>query len=257
MKLLLHACCGPCSLEPARILRAAGHDLTFYYANSNIAPAGEYAHRLGTLRTWADGEGLPVLEGPYTPDAWEAAVGRVGEAALEAAGGDVLRCATEAPLREARCRACYRLRFEEAARVAVERGFDAVGTTLSVSPYQFTDIIREELERAAERAGVGALFEDYRPFYDEATRRSRAMGLNRQNFCGCRFSEAEAAAERAERKAQRTAAREVEAAANAAEREAAAAAQAARKAERAAYNAKQARKRAALKALREQERDIA
>ena len=179
MKLLLHACCGPCSLEPTRILRAAGHDLTLYYANSNIAPAEEYAHRLGTLRTWAGGEGLPVVEGPYDPAAWEATAGRVGEAALAAADGDVLRTATHPALREARCRACYRLRFEEAARVASERRFDAVGTTLSVSPYQFTEVIREELERAAAAAGVRALFEDYRPFYDEATRRSRATGMYR------------------------------------------------------------------------------
>ena len=235
MKLLLHACCGPCSLEPTRILRAAGHDLTLYYANSNIAPAEEYAHRRDTLRTWAGGEGLPVVEGPYDPAAWEATAGRVGEAALAAADGDVLRVATHPALREARCRACYRLRFEEAARVASERRFDAVGTTLSVSPYQFTEVIREELERAAAAAGVRALFEDYRPFYDEATRRSRATGMYRQNFCGCRFSEAEAAAHADERAAQE-------------------AARAAKRAERAAYAEKQARKRAALRALREQRR---
>ncbi|WP_417333356.1 epoxyqueuosine reductase QueH [Gordonibacter urolithinfaciens] len=254
MKLLLHACCGPCSLEPARILRAAGHDLAIYYANSNIAPASEYARRLDTLRAWAGGEGLPVVEGPYAPDAWEATAGRVGEAALAAAGGDVLQVAAEPALREARCRACYRLRFEEAARAAAERGFDAVGTTLSVSPYQFTDVIREELERAAAGAGVRALFEDYRPFYDEATRRSRAAGMYRQNFCGCRFSEAEAAAERAERKRARAAEREAEAAAHADERAAQEAARAAKRAERAAYAEKQARKRAALRALREQGR---
>ncbi len=255
MKLLLHACCGPCSLEPTRILRAAGHDLTIAYLNSNIAPAAEYGRRLDTLRAWAAGERVPVIEGAWEPGAWEAAAGRVGEAALAAAGGDVLRCATEAPLREPRCRACYRLRFEEAARLAAERGFDAVGTTLSVSPYQFTDVIREELERAAAHAGVGALFEDYRPFYDEATRRSREAGMYRQNFCGCRFSEAEAAAERAERKRQRAAAREAEAAAHAQERAAEEAARAAKKAERQAYADKQAKKRAALKALREQQRE--
>lgn len=252
MKLLLHACCGPCSLEPTRILRAAGHDLTIYYANSNIAPAEEYARRLGTLAAWADGEGLPVVEGSYEPGAWEATAGRIGEAALAAAGGDVLRTAAEPALREARCRACYRLRFEGAARAAAERGFDAVGTTLSVSPYQFTEVIREELERAAAAAGVRALFEDYRPFYDEATRRSREAGMYRQNFCGCRFSEAEAAAERAERKRLRAAEREAEAAAHAEERAAEAAARAARKAERQAYTEKQAMKRTALRALREQ-----
>ena len=178
MKLLLHACCGPCSLEPTRILRAAGHDLTLYYANSNIAPAEEYAHRLGTLRTWAGGEGLPVVEGPYDPAAWEATAGRVGEAALAAADGDVLRVATHPALREARCRACYRLRFEEAARVCLAsarfdcRGHHALGKPLPVHP----QVIREELERASgrRRACKRAASQDYRPFYDEATRRSRA-----------------------------------------------------------------------------------
>ena len=199
MKLLLHACCGPCSLEPVRLLRAAGHDLTIAYMNSNIAPADEYARRLATLRAWAADVSAPVVEGAYDPA--------------------------------------------------------ALGTTLSVSPYQYTDVIREELERAAAAASVRPLFEDYRPFYDEATHRSRELGMYRQNYCGCRFSDAEAAAERAERKAQRAAAREAEASARAEERAEAEAARAAKRAERAAYDAKQARKRAVLKALREQERD--
>lgn len=66
MKLLLHACCGPCSLEPVRLLQAAGHDIAIYYANSNIAPREEYAHRLATLEDWAKSEGIPVIEGPTT-----------------------------------------------------------------------------------------------------------------------------------------------------------------------------------------------
>ena len=65
-----------------------------------------------------------------------------------------------------------------------------------MSPYQYTRIIREELERACAREGIKACFADYRPFYDEATRRSREGGMYRQNYCGCRFSDAEAAAER-------------------------------------------------------------
>ena len=243
MRLLLHACCGPCSLEPTRLLRAAGHDLTILYANSNIAPAEEYAHRLATLRAWAEDERLPVVEGAYDPERWEAGPGRIGETQ-----GDPVR-------REARCRACYRLRLEEAATYASQAGFDGVGTTLSVSPYQYTDVIRDEaLERAAAQAGVAAVFEDFRPFYDQATRRSRALGMYRQNYCGCRFSDAEAAAERAERKAARAAARAANAAARAKERTASEAAQAARRAERQAYAEKQAKKRAVLKALREQER---
>lgn len=239
MRLLLHACCGPCSLEPTRLLRAAGHDIVLYYANSNIAPEEEYAHRLATLRAWAQGEGLPVREGAFEPERWEAGPGRIGEAQDDPAR------------RKARCRACYRLRLEEAAAYAAQAGFDGVGTTLSVSPYQYTDVIREELERAAAQAGVNAVFEDFRPFYDEATRRSRALGMYRQNYCGCSLSGLEAAAERAARKAERKAERAAELAARAHERAAQEAARQERKAERAAYDAKQARKRAVLKALRE------
>ena len=155
--------------------------------------------------------------------------------------------------REARCRACYRLRFEEAAHYAREHGFAALGTTLSVSPYQYTRIIREELERACAREGIKACFADYRPFYDEATRRSREGGMYRQNYCGCRFSDAEAAAEREERRAARRAAREAELAAHADKRAAAEAERARTRAEKQAYADKQAKKRAILKALREQQ----
>lgn len=272
MKLLLHACCGPCSLEPTRLLKAAGHDITIYYANSNIHPAEEYEHRLATLRAWAADAGFEVLEGPYDPATWEACAGRIGDAAIaeveraraEAGAQGEGECAGEgtAPRaaalsvdparREARCRACYRLRLEETARVAAERGFEGIGTTLSVSPYQYTQVIREEVERAAAQAGVAPVFEDFRPYYDEATRESRELGMYRQNFCGCRISDLEAAAERAERKEQRAAAKAAERAAHADERAAEEAARAAHKAERAAYDKKQARKRAILKALREQ-----
>ncbi len=278
MKMLLHACCGPCSLEPSRILREEGHDITIFYANSNIAPDGEYARRLDTLRSWAEPAGIAVSEGVCDRGAWQRTAGRIGERALEEARqrlaaeaksdelhgfgrfgeltlDEAAALAVDPEKRAARCRVCYRLRLEEAARRAAEEGFEALSTTLAVSPYQYTDIIREELERAAAQAGVAAVFEDFRPFYPEATRRSRELGMYRQNYCGCSISDLEAAAERAERKAERRAQHDAERAAHADERAAAEAERAARKADRAAYDAKQARKRAILKALREQQKE--
>ena len=160
--------------------------------------------------------------------------------------------AVDPALRETRCRLCYRARLEAAAAYAAENGFTAIGTTLSVSPYQYTEVIREEVERAAAKAGLAPCFEDYRPFYDEATRRSRARGMYRQNNCGCRISDLEAQAERAQRKARRARAKAAEAEAHAEERAAAEAERQAKRAERRAYNEKQARKRAILKAMREQ-----
>lgn len=256
MKLLLHACCGPCSLEPVRILRAAGHRLSIYYTNSNIAPDEEYVRRLTTLRAWADDEQVAVIEGIRAPESWELTAGRIGDAALATVdkNEEFPALAIDPSQREARCRACYRLRFEETALAAVAQGYDGIGTTLSVSPYQYTEIIHDELSRAAARFGTSAVFEDFRPYYDEATRRSRNLGMYRQNYCGCRFSAAEAAAEREMRKRERAAEREAKRASHAAEREAEKASRAAKKAERAAYDAKQAKKRAVLKALREQDR---
>ena len=236
-EILLHACCGPCSLEPVRTLRERGIEPHIYYANSNIAPTEEYEHRRQVIRDFAESEDLELTEGAYDPAAWEATAGRVGEA-LRKAGEDDHR---------ARCRACYRLRFEEAAAYAKEHGYEALGSTLSVSPYQFQDIIEEELERACKAHGIACAFEDYSPLYPEATRRSKELGMYRQNFCGCRFSEEEAAAEREERAAAREAKRQERAAVQAAREEK----QQARRQERAAYDAKQARKRAILRELRQ------
>ena len=73
-------------MEPVRVLRSEGVEPVVFYANSNIHPADEYAHRLDTLRAWAAEEGLEVVEGVYDPEAWEATAGRVGGAAGPASG---------------------------------------------------------------------------------------------------------------------------------------------------------------------------
>lgn len=248
-------------MEPVRLLRERGIEPRIYYVNPNIHPDEEYAHRLSTIRAWTQTEGIAFVEGPRDVEAWEGTAGRIGDAARTRFGvvsgpnphevGSNAGGAEAASAREARCRACYRLRFEESARYAAQNGFDALGTTLSVSPYQYTEIIREELERACAHAGIRAFFEDYRPYYDQATRRSREAGMYRQNFCGCRFSDEEAAVERAERKRERDEARARHAAATAQKRAAEEEQRAITRAEKQAYAAKQARKKAVRKALRE------
>lgn len=185
MRLMLHACCGPCSLEPTRIFTEEGVEFALDYCNSNIFPPEEYQHRLQTLADYvAEPLDATLIEEPYDPQEWEEKVAPFG---LD---------------REKRCRACYRLRLEKAAARAAAEGYDALATTLTISPYQYTDIIFEELERAASAQGIKAVCRDFRACYPEATRRSRELGMYRQNYCGCRFSIAEAKAERDQRKAE-------------------------------------------------------
>jgi predicted adenine nucleotide alpha hydrolase (AANH) superfamily ATPase len=182
MRVMLHACCGPCLLEPFDALEAE-HAVRVLYANPNIHPREEYERRRDTLLAYASARGIEVDEAPYEPRAWDEAV-----RGLEDRPGE-------------RCRACFRLRIGLAAVRAAELGYDAVATTLTVSPYQDPGAIREAGEAACAAAGVSFLVTDFRDRYSEATRRSRELGMYRQNYCGCRYSEGEAEEQRAARKA--------------------------------------------------------
>ena len=188
--LLLHACCGPCSLEPLRLLREEGFEPTICWTNPNIAPMAEHDLRLRTLEAWArDVAHVDVIVAADDRDAWERCVAPHGMD------------------REARCRACYALRLAEACRVAEEHGFAHVSTTLAVSPYQLFETCSDVLVKLTGTHGLVPVVRDFRPNYPEATRRSRELGMYRQNYCGCRFSAAEAALERQHARDERKAAK--------------------------------------------------
>jgi predicted adenine nucleotide alpha hydrolase (AANH) superfamily ATPase len=191
----LHACCGPCSLEPLRLLREEGFDPVICWTNPNIQPLEEHDLRLRTLMSWArDVAQAEVIVAGDDRNAWERGVAP--------AGFDRTR----------RCRACYALRLAESCRVARERGFGHVSTTLAVSPYQLFDDCTELLVSLADAHGLTPVVRDFRPWYPQATKEARELGLYRQNYCGCRFSAAEATMERHEardaRKAKRRATKE-------------------------------------------------
>ena len=190
MRLLLHACCGPCLIEPLEQFSKTVDELAIVYSNSNIHPAEEYERRKETLCTYAKSVGATVVELDYDPAAWLDAVGPLAREGAE------------------RCRACYRLRLGEAATYAADNDYDALATTLTISPYQNPDAIREEGQAAASRAGIEWVDRDFRDSYGDATRRSRELGMYRQNYCGCLFSEAEADEARAARRAERAAAKD-------------------------------------------------
>lgn len=190
-RLLLHACCAPCSLEPVRLLGDEGFEPTICWTNPNIQPVAEHDRRLAELRRWCADTGLPLVEAGCDRARWERGVASIGACA-----------------RERRCRACYALRLAEACHMARAEGFTHVATTLAVSPYQLFDTCNDVLERLAAAHGLTPVIRDFRPWYGEATRRSRELGMYRQNYCGCRFSAAEAALDRARLRDERKAAKE-------------------------------------------------
>ncbi len=175
MRVLLHACCGPCLLEPFDAL-VRDHDVEIAFANPNIHPAKEYERRRDTLRGYAAAAGIPVREIAYDPASWAEAVAGVEEDPAS------------------RCRRCFALRLRMTAESAAVEGFDAIATTLTVSPYQDLEAIRDAGEAVARDAELVYVHHDFTARYPEATRRSREIGMYRQNYCGCVYSYAEARA---------------------------------------------------------------
>jgi predicted adenine nucleotide alpha hydrolase (AANH) superfamily ATPase len=191
--LLLHCCCAPCANQPIDLLLNEGWRPSLYFGNSNIQPEAEHQMRLEAMLGYAEGLGLPLYQEPYRRGDWYQAIGNDG--GVFALTGDD---ADQEMLgrRRQRCRLCYRFRFAGLAAAAAELGQGAIASTLAISPYQFSDILADELQEAAAAHGLEALFVDWRPYYRQGQAAAARLGLYRQRYCGCEFSRQEALAER-------------------------------------------------------------
>ena len=199
-KLLLHSCCAPCSLIPLESYVREQWQLSLYFYNPNIQPEEEYLRRLETLRVFLAAQDVSLEQGTYDYDAWEEQVGVWGGPYPLIKDSDDFVQTVQA--KKKRCRACYDLRFKEAAAYAAAQGFGYLSTTLTISPYQFAEELQGSLASCAAEQGLLALNTDWRDSYRESLQRSRNLGLYRQNYCGCRYSKEEALIERRQERAQ-------------------------------------------------------
>jgi predicted adenine nucleotide alpha hydrolase (AANH) superfamily ATPase len=169
MRLLLHVCCGPCAAGAMPFWQPRVREIVGFFFNPNIHPLLEYRRRLTGAREL--GAALDVkmaVDEVYDPQSWFSAV------------------ATGEP---GRCGRCISLRLDRAAREALEQGCDCFSTTLTISPWQDHEAIRESGSAAARTHGVEFLYEDLRPHYRESRRRTKELGIYRQQYCGCLISE--------------------------------------------------------------------
>ena len=181
-KLLLHACCAPCSSYCMEFLRNF-FDVTVFFYNPNITEEAEYQKRVLEEKRLIgeynklEGRKIEIMEGDYKPsDFFEAVKGF--EDCRE--GGE-------------RCRKCFELRLSETARVAKDNGFDFFTTTLTISPLKNADVLNEVGEAAGKAAGIAFLPSDFKKKegYKRSIELSKEYGLYRQDYCGCSFSKAQ------------------------------------------------------------------
>ena len=174
MKILLHACCAPCLVYPLDDLRSEGHEVTAVFFNPNIHPYTEYLRRLDAFTVYTRENNVRVLDisSPEGMEDWLKAVA----------------------FREAqRCRVCFDFRLDAIARLARARGFDAFSTTLLYSRFQKHELLQAIGEAAAEKHNIPFIYRDWRTGWNEGVKRYRKLGLYRQKYCGCIYSEKERA----------------------------------------------------------------
>ncbi len=176
-RLLLHACCAPCSSYVLEYL-AQYFDITLFFYNPNISPAEEYSFRAEELERLVGEMPLPssvkIIQGRYEPSEFYAMAKGLEELAEGAE----------------RCKRCYRLRLHETAAVAKEHGFDYFCTTLSISPYKNAEWLNSIGIEEGEAVGVTWLLSDFKKKngYKRSCELSEIYKLYRQNYCGCEFS---------------------------------------------------------------------
>ena len=171
MKLLLHICCGPCSLYVIDALRSEtdivpeGTPITGYFYNPNIHPYDELVKRSVYAGIAAAHKNIPLITRlDYEPAHW---ITYKGE-------------------KSARCRNCYRVRFEESVRFAAKHGYTHFTSTLFVSPYQDQELMAEEARKACRKYGITFLEGiDFTKGYHDGRMQAKELGLYRQKYCGC------------------------------------------------------------------------
>ena len=171
MKLLLHIRCAPCAIVPVAELRSEGAAVTGFFYRHNIHPFTECRQRQEALSAYSGRIGLEVI--------WQT-------------GYDLEGFIRSVVYREEeRCLICYRLRLQATAVLAREGNFDAFSTTLLYSRYQKHDRLREIGESVGRTLGVAFHYRDFRPGWRQGIEESRRLGLYRQKYCGCIYSEKE------------------------------------------------------------------
>ncbi len=176
-RLLLHACCAPCS--SAVLERLADHfKITIFYYNPNITDDVEYHKRVDELKRFVGmikpKYKVSILEGRYNPEEFfEIAKGLESE-----------------PERGKRCYKCYNLRLEETAKVASTLNYPYFCTTLTLSPHKNSNWINEigaDLDNKYESC---YLYSDFKKKegYKRSIELSKEYDLYRQDYCGCIYS---------------------------------------------------------------------
>ena len=175
--LLIHICCGVCSVYPLEYLRQYFR-ITVFFSNSNIFPYEEYQKRLDALKQYLqhlNDDSITLIEDHYDNEDYTKVISRYRD---EPEGGK-------------RCRLCYELRMRQTFDYAQKHHYDYCTTVMSISNRKNADWINEIGEKLQkEYPGVTYLYADFKKG-DGITKNdamNRKLDLYHQDYCGCIYS---------------------------------------------------------------------
>lgn len=172
-RLLLHACCAPCSSACLEKLKDY-FDITVFFYNPNIEDVEYFKRKAELARFIAETGWANMVDCDHDTSAYYSAV-----KGLE-----------DCPEGGKRCAECFRLRLERTAREAKKGNYDYFTTTLTISPLKNAQLINAIGQEVAAAEGATWLPSDFkkREGYLRSCTLSKEHNLYRQNYCGCIFS---------------------------------------------------------------------
>ena len=175
-KLLLHACCAPCSSYCIEYL-CRYFDVTIFYYNPNISSKQEFDKRYDEVKRLVRemSVDIDIVCPPYDSEEFLQAV-KGYEDCKE--GGD-------------RCGICYAIRLKKACEYAEQNNFDFFFFFLSISPHKDEQRLNQIGAALCKDKRVRHLPNDFKKKggYLRSIELSKQYNLYRQNFCGCKFSQ--------------------------------------------------------------------
>lgn len=171
MKILIHICCAPCAIYPVKMLRSEDFEVMGFFYRHNIHPFTECLKRQEAVESYSSSIGMEVI---YQK------------------GYDLEGFIRNVVFRESqRCSYCYHDRLRSTALVAKRGKFDYFTSTLLYSKFQKHDRIKSIGEAVGRSVGVKFFYNDFRTGWKEGIETSKQLGLYRQQYCGCIYSEKE------------------------------------------------------------------
>ena len=175
--LLLHVCCGVCSVYPLIYLRKY-FKISIYFSNSNIYPYDEYLKRLDALESYLkylDDKEIKLIVADYNYEKYDEKLSLLKN---EKEGGK-------------RCFLCYCLRMEETYKYADIHKYDYCTTVMSISNRKNADYINQIGETLEKKyPSVKYLYADFKKAdgIRQNEKMNKELNLYHQNYCGCKYS---------------------------------------------------------------------